>query len=794
SFQRSQIHNQDFSVKSLFGEIVSPKNSQVKLKDILGHSASSSRMAPVNHAYLWDTTSYIDLGDSDQECRHCGCLFCKIRNAVEFDEYISAEIPDPVKDPRGYKMVTELMMHGPCGVANLGASYSLGKFDRKVDEGFLVGVLCNQSNPSAGVQEQFDVEKAGEENVLQYVLFPVWSFGSNNPQNTDGDAAFEVKEPEFEGRKPESEVNVSSSSSASQRSMMTRPRERLKARVPLKLEDITYSDDEEDVGAEADFTNLETTITVSPIPTRSMTRVAKDQGGLSQIHNDDFPTCMFTCFLSQEEPKRKVWVLVDLPNGKRATGHTQEVGIDYEEVFTPVARIEAIRLFLAYASFMGFMVYQMDVKSDFLYETIEEEKQDGIFISQDKYVAEFLRKFGLTDRKSASTPIDNEKPLLKDPDGEDVDVRVDEVNVDDVPAAGFADEDAASVAVDDVPAAVDEHSIPSPTPPTQQPQPSQDIPSTSQDKIAQALEIINLKQRVKKLERRNKLKVSKLRRLKKVGTAQKVDTSEDTVMDDEVAVDAEIEENADNDEIKPAELKEVVEVVTTAKLMTEVVTAASATITAVATAAAPTLTTILSAARRRKRVVIRDPEETATPSTIIHTKPKSKDKGKGIMVHEPKPLKKKTQIEQDKAYARELERNLQTEAQSKKNMMIYLRNMAGFKMDYFKRMTYDDIRPIFEKKFNSNVAFLLRTKEQMEEEDSRALKRKVESSEDKAVKKQKLNEEVEELRKHLQIVLNNDDDVYTEATPLALKVPVVDYEIYTKNNKPYYKIKRADRT
>nr|GFB63461.1 putative ribonuclease H-like domain-containing protein [Tanacetum cinerariifolium] len=56
-----------------------------------------------------------------------------------------------------------------------------------------------------------------------------------------------------------------------------------------------------------------------------------------------------------------------------AQGHTQEDGIDYDEVFVPVARIEAIRLFLAYASFMGFMVYKMDVKSAFLYGTIEEE-------------------------------------------------------------------------------------------------------------------------------------------------------------------------------------------------------------------------------------------------------------------------------------------------------------------------------------------------------------------------------------------------------------------------------------
>ncbi|GJR93438.1 putative ribonuclease H-like domain-containing protein [Tanacetum coccineum] len=100
-------------------------------------------------------------------------------------------------------------------------------------------------------------------------------------------------------------------------------------------------------------------------------------------------------------PKKKgyVWILVDLPIGKRvigtkwvfknkkdkrgivirnkarlvAQGHRQEEGINYEEVFALVARIEAIRLFFAYASFMGFLVYQMDVKSAFLYGTIEEE-------------------------------------------------------------------------------------------------------------------------------------------------------------------------------------------------------------------------------------------------------------------------------------------------------------------------------------------------------------------------------------------------------------------------------------
>nr|GEV66149.1 hypothetical protein [Tanacetum cinerariifolium] len=378
--------------------------------------------------------------------------------------------------------------------------------------------------------------------------------------------------------------------------------------------------------------------------------------------------------------------------------------------------------------------------------------------------------------------------------------------------------------------------IPSPTPPTQPSPPSQDLPSTSQvqptpppsliaqppsppqqpqpsqdaeilmdllhnlldtcttltkrvenpeqDKIAQALEITKLKQRIKKLERRNKLKVSKLMRLKKVGTAQRVDTSDDTVMDDvskqgriiasmdadvdvtlkdvvdiakEVDADAKIEESVDvqgrqaesqaqiyqidlkhadkvlsmqDDEVEPAELQEVVEV-------------------------------------KEKEVVIRDLEETATPSAIIHSEAKSKHKGKGILDDVIDQVQRKEKEDNVVMRYQALKRKPQTEAQAKKNMMIYLRNTDGFKMDYFKGMKYDDIRLIFKKYVNSNVAFLEKTREQMEEEDSKALKRISESQEDKATKKQKLDEELTKLKRHLQIVLNDEDDVYTEATPLA---------------------------
>ncbi|GJY22937.1 putative ribonuclease H-like domain-containing protein [Tanacetum coccineum] len=136
----------------------------------------------------------------------------------------------------------------------------------------------------------------------------------------------------------------------------------------------------------------------SSVQTRRMTQNTNEQGFISAVYegktHEDLHTCLFACFLSQEEPKRiskalshraigTKWIFrnkkdergIVIRNKARlvAQGNTQEEGIDYDEVFAPIARIKAIRLFLAYASFMGFMVYQMDVKSAFLYGQIEEE-------------------------------------------------------------------------------------------------------------------------------------------------------------------------------------------------------------------------------------------------------------------------------------------------------------------------------------------------------------------------------------------------------------------------------------
>ncbi|GJU29648.1 putative ribonuclease H-like domain-containing protein [Tanacetum coccineum] len=316
----------------------------------------------------------------------------------------------------------------------------------------------------------------------------------------------------------------------------------------------------DDEGVVANFTNLETVVKVSPIPT---SRIRINSIHPSTLILGDPKSTVQTRSKVTKSTGAHAFILVDLPYGKKAIGtkwvyknkndergvmvrnkarlvaqgHRQEEWIDYDEVFAPVARIEAIKIFLAFASYMGFIVYQMDVKSSFLYGKIDEEvyvsqplgfidpkypkkvykvvkalyglhqaprawyatlstfllknryrrgaidktlfikkdkndimlvqvyvddiifgstkrswcgefevlmksrfqmsymgeltfflglqvkqKEDGIFIIQDKYVAEILKKFDFASVKTSSTPIETQKPLVKDEEASEVDV------------------------------------------------------------------------------------------------------------------------------------------------------------------------------------------------------------------------------------------------------------------------------------------------------------------------------------------------------------------------------------
>nr|GEU86856.1 putative ribonuclease H-like domain-containing protein [Tanacetum cinerariifolium] len=206
-------------------------------------------------------------------------------------------------------------------------------------------------------------EKAGEEIEQQYVLFPVWSSGSTNPQNTDGDVAFDEKEHEFDEKKPESKVNVS-------------PRSRYR-NLSAEFKDLSNNSINE---VNVAGTLVPTVGKISPNSTNTFSAAGPLNAASSPTHGKssfidasqlpDDPEILELEDLTYSNNEDDVGAAVDFNNLE--TSITEE-GIDYEEVFAPVARIEAIRLCLAYASFIGFMVYQMDVKSAFLYETIEEE-------------------------------------------------------------------------------------------------------------------------------------------------------------------------------------------------------------------------------------------------------------------------------------------------------------------------------------------------------------------------------------------------------------------------------------
>ncbi|GJT09588.1 putative ribonuclease H-like domain-containing protein [Tanacetum coccineum] len=447
---------------------------------------------------------------------------------------------------------------------------------------YVLVVACTNSNDFVGTKKSIGAGQSSKEtrSSQDYILMPLWKDdslfdsssknASNDEPKPSNDAGKKDDESGIDDQdKPEDsspDVNTAgpniNTTSINTGSLNINTASPTVSTAPLEATHADFFGDE----IELDMSNITTTYP-SSVQTRRMTKTTNEQGFISAVYegktHEDLHTCLFACFLSQEEPKKviqalkdpswieamqeellqfklqQVWILVDLPYGKRAIrtkwvyrnkkdergivirnkarlvaqGYTQEEGIDYDEVFAPVARIEAIRLFLAYASYKEFVVYQMDVKSAFLYGKIKEvyvcqppgfkdpqfpdkvykvekalyglhqaprawyetlstylldngfqrgqidktlfikrvkgdillvqvyvddiifgstkkvyalitQKNDGIFINQDKYVDEILKKFGFSTVKTASTPMETTKPLLKDTEAEDVDVHL----------------------------------------------------------------------------------------------------------------------------------------------------------------------------------------------------------------------------------------------------------------------------------------------------------------------------------------------------------------------------------
>ncbi|GJX56488.1 putative ribonuclease H-like domain-containing protein, partial [Tanacetum coccineum] len=286
-----------------------------------------------------------------------------------------------------------------CHVTILNTSDHLGKFDGKADEGYIVGYSASnkayrvykgllkgyqhdKANQSAGTHEAStnpagtqddDSDSECDEQVIIIPSYPSHSIQVAEPKDIPGD-----------------EVNDS----------------------PI---------DPAEFGA--DLNNLASTVEVSPVATKRINTIHPQSliiDGIILSPSNEKQVEPRSVAQALEDPSwvdamqeemqqfkfQNVWVLVDLPKDKYAIGtkwilknkrdakgiivrnkarlvaqgHRQEEGINYDEVFAPVARIEAIRLFLAFASYLGFMVYQMDVKSAFLYGRIDEE----VYVTQPK--------------------------------------------------------------------------------------------------------------------------------------------------------------------------------------------------------------------------------------------------------------------------------------------------------------------------------------------------------------------------------------------------------------------------
>ncbi|GKA94465.1 putative ribonuclease H-like domain-containing protein [Tanacetum coccineum] len=369
-------------------------------------------------------------------------------------------------------------------------------------------VAGNQSNGNAGTKACDDAGKAKMETVpgKDYILLPLWPADpllsqssksspddgfkpsgddekkvTEEPGKEGGDSS---KEDESNDQEKDDNVNNTNNVNAASTNEVNAVGRKSSIELPNdpnmpELEDIVYSDDDEDVGTEADMNNLDAFMPVSPIPTtrihkdhpveqiigdlnsapqtRRMTKNLEEHGLFSLVqqrtNHKDFQNCLFACFLSQEEPKKmdvksvflygkieeEVYVCqppgfedLDFPDRRGKIDKTLFIRRDKGDILLVQVYVDDIifgsikkSLCIEFEKMMHkkFQISSMGELTFFLGLQVK-QKEDGIFISQDKYVTEILKKFGFTDVKTASTPMETQKPLLKDEDGEEVDVHL----------------------------------------------------------------------------------------------------------------------------------------------------------------------------------------------------------------------------------------------------------------------------------------------------------------------------------------------------------------------------------
>nr|GEX12628.1 ribonuclease H-like domain-containing protein [Tanacetum cinerariifolium] len=295
---------------------------------------------------------------------------------------------------------------------------SLGKFDGKVNEGFLVGYLVNSkafrvfNSRTRIVQETLHVNfLENKPNIAG--SGPTWLFDIDSLTRTinyqpvtnyDGDDAFDGKEHDFDAKKPESEVILSPSSIAQSRKQDDKTKKEAKGKNPVESF-IGYRDLSAEFEDCSNNISNEVNVAGTIVPTigQNSSNSTNPFSVAGPSNTTSSPTHRKSSFIdaSQLSDDPDMPKLEDITYSDDENDVGAEADFNNLETSITVSPIPTTRIHKDHP-----------VK----------QKNDGIFISQDKYVAEILRKFGLTEGKSASTPIDTEKPLLKDPDGEDVDL------------------------------------------------------------------------------------------------------------------------------------------------------------------------------------------------------------------------------------------------------------------------------------------------------------------------------------------------------------------------------------
>ncbi|GJV33381.1 ribonuclease H-like domain-containing protein [Tanacetum coccineum] len=338
-----------------------------------------------------------------------------------------------------------------CPVTILNTINHLGKFNGKADEGFFIGYSTSSkafrvfNSRTRIVEENLHVQfsenilniagsKARMEIVLgkDYILLPMWPADPLFSQDSKSSPDARFKPSREEEKKDAKDLGNEDSEVPS----TEEPRE--DQRVNQVLDAGINNTNNINTASDGNNTNNVNAVSLTVNAAVTEVNVVDPKTSIELPNDPNMPELEDIIYSNDDEDvyrNKKDEIGIVIKNKARLVtqGYTQEEGIDYDEVFALVTRIEAIRLFLAYASFKDFVVYQMDVKSAFLYGKIEEEVyvcqppgfEDPEFPDRVYKVEKAL--YGLhqapkaCDVKTASTPMETYKPLLKDADGEDVD-------------------------------------------------------------------------------------------------------------------------------------------------------------------------------------------------------------------------------------------------------------------------------------------------------------------------------------------------------------------------------------